>query len=245
MPVGTQDIVNFAALHAQQNTLSQTFADTGRIRVEGVLNDDAAEAVSAALKALDWRLVLRDGRGHHVDISPSEQKRMGGKALRALKSGAQKRGLSDFSYLYENYPLYDRIMQNMAVPDILKSVFSALSGDDFIAYMRSVTQKPIDYCDIQATRYRSGHLLTEHDDNVAGKYRHCAYVLSMCPNWQRKWGGNLEFLDGGGSVTDSFVPAYNALSVFAVPTPHRVSKVRPGVMASRYSLTGWMRERAG
>ncbi|WP_371396547.1 2OG-Fe(II) oxygenase family protein [Fretibacter rubidus] len=235
------DIINFAALSAQQKSLTGRFAAAGRIRIDNVLHDNVSMELLTALKVLDWRLVMNDAHGRHVDISPSEQKRLGAKAIRQLKTQAQKRALSQFSYLYENYPLYDRVQQKLPVPKILSEIFTALSHETFITYMREVTGKGIDYCDIQATRYRSGHMLTEHDDNVSGKNRHCAYVLSMCAGWQRKWGGNLEFLEPNQSITDTFVPQFNALSIFAVPVPHRVSKVRPGVLASRYSLTGWMR----
>ena len=235
------DIINYAALSAQQKSLTDRFEKTGRIRIETVLQDAVAEELLATLKTLDWRLAMNDVHGRHVDISPSEQKRLGAKAVRQLKSQVQKRALSQFAYLYENYPLYDRVQQKLPVPQVLGDIFLALSHNDFITYMHDITGKGIDYCDIQATRYRSGHMLTEHDDNVIGKNRHCAYVLSMCQNWQRKWGGNLEFLDKDQNVTDSFVPQFNALSVFAVPVPHRVSKIRSGVIASRYSLTGWMR----
>lgn len=237
------DIIDFDTIGAQAEALRAEFAQTGRMRIRDFLKAEVCADLHTTLRALDWRLVLNDAHGRHVDLPPSQQKRLGGKELRRLKHDAQKRSLSGFQYLYENYPLYDRIEGRQKVPAPLGDIYMALNDPAFIEPLGDMTAKPFDFCDIQATRYRAGHMLTDHDDNVAGKNRHCAYVLSVCPDWQRKWGGNLEFLDADGAVTERFTPGYNVLSVFSVPMAHRVSPVRKGVLASRYSLTGWLRSR--
>jgi len=47
----------------------------------------------------------------------------------------------------------------------------------------------------------------------------------------------------GSGIAQSFVPAFNALNLFAVPQPHSVGFVTPFAARRRYSVTGWLRGR--
>jgi len=128
------------------------------------------------------------------------------------------------------------------VPNLfLDTVLEALATPAFIGFARQVTgDSSINKVDAQATRYTAGHFLNLHDDaQYQGAQRRCAYVLNFTKDWRAEWGGLLQFLDGGGKVIDSFVPHFNSLSLFAVPTPHIVSYVAPFASAPRLSITGW------
>ena len=70
-----------------------------------------------------------------------------------------------------------------------------------------------------------------------------AYVLNMTPQWRWDWGGALLFSDRPGHVSEGYLPAFNALNIFAVPQPHLVEFVSPFAGAQRYSITGWFRSR--
>jgi Rps23 Pro-64 3,4-dihydroxylase Tpa1-like proline 4-hydroxylase len=94
--------------------------------------------------------------------------------------------------------------------------------------------------DGHATRYIAGHFLKDHADESPFERRRFAYVLSVTKDWTVDMGGLLHFMDAGGSVVDTFVPTFNALTIFAVPTPHAVSYVPPWVAGERLSLTGWL-----
>jgi len=61
--------------------------------------------------------------------------------------------------------------------------------------------------------------------------------------WSPTWGGQLQFLDGRDRVTGSYIPRFNALSVFTVPAAHHVSQVTNFAPKGRVSLTGWYRMR--
>ncbi|MBD8524978.1 2OG-Fe(II) oxygenase [Pseudoxanthomonas sp. CAU 1598] len=98
--------------------------------------------------------------------------------------------------------------------------------------------------DAQATRYLPGHFLTAHDDDGSptGQIRRVAYVLSLSERWHPDWGGLLNFYDGdSGQIQDTFVPAYNTLSLFTTPQYHAVSTVAPYAPLPRLSITGWLR----
>ncbi|MNN76656.1 hypothetical protein D3C81_1930560 [compost metagenome] len=91
------------------------------------------------------------------------------------------------------------------------------------------------------TRYLPGHFLNRHSDANPKTERLYAYVLNLSPGWRAEWGGLLQFLDEGGDITETFVPSFGALNVFAVPQMHAVSTVAPFAGGPRYSVTGWWR----
>lgn len=222
--------------------LQKTFRDTGRLQVRNFLKNESAEALRTSLGELPWRLVLNEN-GKHIDIHPVQIQQLGAKKVRLIKKAAQSRARQEFQYLYENYPVFDIANARGDLPEIIESVFKNLNGQDFRNQLSEMTGLPVDFCDIQATRYRPGHFLTTHDDGVEGKNRQLAYVLNLSQRWREGWGGCLKFTDKGGHVIDRYLPVFNSLSLFRVPQDHEVTRVRPSAKSSRVSLTGWFRTR--
>ena len=48
------------------------------------------------------------------------------------------------------------------------------------------------------------------------------------------------FHDGGGRTVQGFPPAFNLLTLFAVPQAHSLSMVTPASGGRRYAISGWM-----
>jgi len=218
----------------------------GRVVVPGVLRADVAFRLERALQEWpDWALVTRVG-GQHRDFDAREMARMDPARQGGFEELVGTEARKGFQYLYERWPLYDPEYDvALEVPD-LEAVRQMLGGGDFIGLARDVTgHDGIAFADGQLTRYRRGHFLTNHDDEVEGKHRIAAYVLGMTREWKPDYGGQLQFLgQDGASVVDVFVPAFNTLSIFSVPQPHLVSAVASFVQASRLSITGWLRQAA-
>jgi Rps23 Pro-64 3,4-dihydroxylase Tpa1-like proline 4-hydroxylase len=103
--------------------------------------------------------------------------------------------------------------------------------------------RSINYVDSQATRYKPGHFLTLHDDDVREKNRIAAYVLNLTPRWSPDWGVILQFIDRDGHIAEGYTPTFNALNVFRMPQLHSVSCVVPYAQVGRNSITGWLRVR--
>ena len=81
-----------------------------------------------------------------------------------------------------------------------------LNSPRFLEYARKLTGvKAISLVDAQATRYRANQFLNAHDDNVQGKNRIAAYVLSLTPDWNSDLGGILNFIDKDGHVAEGYV----------------------------------------
>jgi len=114
----------------------------------------------------------------------------------------------------------------------------------FIQLLRSVTGvSNIMAADAQATRYLPGHFLKRHNDQVANQSREVAYVLNLTKDWRSDWGGLLHFMDDRDRVTETYMPAFNTLTLFRVPMWHHVSYVSPAATEARYAITGWGQSR--
>ncbi len=232
---------------------SAAFARKGRIQLRGVLPTKTAQLVHGRVKALDWRLVLNEN-GQHIDLHKVQLDALGPEKVKLFKAQATARAATEFQYLYENFPVHDRLKNGhkngLGLDPVIAAVHAAFNSAAFREQLFTLTGERTDFCDMQATRYRSGHFLTSHDDGVEGKNRRLAYVLNLSKRWRAEWGGQLVFEDAfgqtgrqnGGQDEESLLPLFNALSLFRVPQPHHVSRVLPKAKSSRLSLTGWFRQ---
>jgi Rps23 Pro-64 3,4-dihydroxylase Tpa1-like proline 4-hydroxylase len=222
--------------------LSPTFASRRRVQVRDVLTRASASRLLECLQTeTTFNLVVNSG-DKVFDLPPSEQAKLSEANRRALALAADKGAQSGFQYIYENHRLTEAGEPYAIAGHFLAETVAFLNGDAFLSFVRETTGiSEIRIVDAQATRYRAGHFLTTHHDNVAGKNRLAAYVLNMTPIWRADWGGLLLFLDDAGNVSEGFVPSFNALNIFAVPQSHLVSQVSTFAGGARYAITGWLR----
>jgi Rps23 Pro-64 3,4-dihydroxylase Tpa1-like proline 4-hydroxylase len=225
------------------HALSKRFAEAGRLQIEDFLEPPDVKELAESLNALDWRLVLNSG-ARHVDLSAAQLGTMEPARQAAILKEVKKNAAHGFQYLYENWPVTDIAEAGELDHPMLKAVYDTLNGEAVRGFLQKVTGEATDFCDMQATRYSAGHFLTIHSDDQPDKNRKLAYVLGLTDGWSPTWGGQLQFLDARGGVTRCFVPRFNALSVFKVPTPHHVSQVSNFASKGRVSLTGWFRAKA-
>lgn len=222
------------------HALAQRFAEAGRLQIEDFLEAPDAKELAQGLDGLDWQLVLNSG-SRHVDIPAAQLAVMEPARQQAILAEVRKNAAQGFQYLYENYPVADIAEAGQLEHRELKTVYETLNSDAVRDFLKRVTGETVDFCDMQATRYSAGHFLTIHTDDAANKNRKLAYVLGLTDGWSPTWGGQLQFLDARRNVTRSYIPRFNALSVFKVPTPHHVSQVSNFAPFGRVSLTGWFR----
>ncbi len=220
--------------------LNPAFAARRRLHIPGFLETGSAEAVVAAMEAFDdWKVSVSAGgeffelplKGR-VAAEPGKQGWIDG----ARVDGAEPR----MQYIFDTRRL--DMEPEEAPRDAVTEVLDFLNGPDFLAFVRGVTgDERIDFADAQATRYRPGHVLTGHDDAAEGKNRLYAYVLNLTRDWRADWGGVLAFEGADGHIEEGFVPAFNALNLFAVPMRHAVTQVAGFAPRDRLSITGWLR----
>lgn len=224
------------------DALAEEFARTGRLHIRDFLVEEDAAALLQAMKARDdWLLVVnQDDKTFELDRAV--QGEMTPEQAAALEQAAFAGARYGFQFRYESIRVPDTEEERALSDDPLARFASFLSSPPVVALLRQIAGKPgIDFADAQATAYGPGHFLTAHDDNVAGKHRHAAYVYNLTPQWRADWGGLLMFHGADGHVDKALVPSFNALNIFAVPQPHSVSLVAPFAANRRYSITGWLR----
>lgn len=223
--------------------LAAQFIGRGRVHLPEFLVPPAAEQVHRYLaQSAEWSLVLHDGT--HVREATPEQRRHADEVWeREMAAFAYARAREGFEFLYEHRKVADDPRERAADAAPVARFVDFLNSPVFLEFARRLTGQPdIVRADAQATRYRPGDFLTQHDDfdKTGRKLRRAAYVFNLTPRWQPDWGGQLQFIGPDGHVSEAWVPRFNALNVFAVPQPHSVSIVAPFAVGARYSVTGWL-----
>ena len=222
--------------------VAPVFQKFGRTHIPGLFDRDSALAVFGALTAdVPWQTHYNEGRAVY-DVPSRQIDALSQVERDLLWRPIHERAALGFQYLYENFSMADHYARGEFLDLELMRVFEFLRSPAMLDFARRVTGiAEIATLDAQATRYRAGSFLTVHDDRDEDKGRVAAYVLNMTPRWRADWGGVLQFLDDDGHVAEGYVPAFNALNVFRVPSPHAVSLVAPFAGGPRLSITGWFR----
>jgi len=225
-----------------RSLLAARFTKRKRLHIPNVLNSNAASRLHRCLdKETTFNLVVNE-REKVFDLSQADQSRMSRIRMKALRTAADQGARWGFQFLYENHRMTDAGEPYRDPSHFLADVVVFLNGKDFLDFVHRVTgDSEIRFADAQATRYRPGHFLTTHNDDITGKNRRLAYVLNMTPAWRADWGGVLLFLDEQGNVSEGFSPTFNALNIFSVPQRHLVSQVATFAEGARYAITGWLR----
>jgi hypothetical protein len=226
--------------------LAERLAAEGRIRAADVLAPAAAGEVASALASAPWSRTFTVN-GKTYDVTLPDMAQTPADVLAAIDGAIGEGARTGFQYDFEAWRISDELeagRRRGGALAPLEAVYDLMNGAAFLAWIRELTGDPRPvYIDAQATRYRAGHFLSVHDDELAGKDRLYAYVLNLTAQWRPDWGGLLAFTTPDGHVREAYAPAFNALSLFTVPQPHCVTQVASYVTAERLSITGWIRGR--
>ena len=224
--------------------LAKRFEADGKLHIPDFLEESCAERFFQSLRGRDdWSLIVNQD-ANSFDLDRKAQAALSDEQRQALDQAVYAGARYGFQYRYEAIRVPDEEKDRRKLDDPLARFASFLSSPPVVELLREVTGKRgIDFADAQGTAYGPGHFLTAHDDEIAGKQRHAAYVFNLTPVWRVDWGGLLLFHGADGHVTRGFTPSFNALNIFAVPQPHSVSMVAPFAANRRYSVTGWLRGR--
>ena len=213
-------------------------AQRSRIQIPGFLQPAAADALARELaEAVPWQMAERSEgesrttpRGAYPDDA---------EFARLLQRG-YARAADSYQFAYDSYMLVKAAMEGWD-PDLLAhSVLRFFNTPQFIEFARHLADDPgITHATAQCTRYRPGHYLLPHEDLDVSEGRRYAFVVNLGRDWRPDWGGQLQFLDAGDAVVDTFLPRWNSLSLFRVPQRHQVTLVAPWAARPRHAITGW------
>ena len=229
------------APHHQAGAYAAEFQRRGRVQIPQFLREEDAQRLYRALaQRVRWNLTVL----HDVprDLTPEKWAQL----TEAQKAHINQEVIEAAKHRFEGRYCTIRLSNHGEpyggdIPE-LAALTRFLNGEPYLAFTRAVTgREDIALTDAQGTLYTPGDFLLEHDDSNTPRRHLAAYILNLTPRWKAEWGGLLQFLDGEGRVSETFVPAWNAINILKVPQPHFVSFVAPYATAGRYSVTGWMR----
>jgi SM-20-related protein len=214
-------------------------ARRSRVQIPGWLAGSTADTLHDCLDGLAFDLALRTAEGARTVHAP-ELAAGGPAGEAALLAEAQRFACADYAFAYDAWHMVSAYKSGREPGLPLHGLLEFLNSPEYIAFVRALTDEPrIRRASAQATRYRPGQFLKYHTDIDSREGRLYAYVINLTRDWQADWGGLLQFIDASGAVVDTFLPRYNALSLFRVPQGHAVSLVAPWARTPRLSITGW------
>jgi SM-20-related protein len=221
--------------------LAERFARDRRIVIDDILDPAAAEALYQCLvRDVPWEVVFRRDT-QVITLTQRDLERLPRPELDQLMAGVQRQAQTDFQFLYWKFSMVDAYRRQVLPQLLTHRLLESLAAAETLALLRQITGfADIQRVDAQATLYRPGNFLTEHTDDHDDAYvRRAAYVIQLCKDWKPDWGGLLHFVNARNEVTQTFVPRFNSMALFAVPQPHVVSMVAPFAPGPRFGVTGW------
>jgi SM-20-related protein len=216
----------------------RTLAERSRVQIPDVLQPSAAEAFAEELSTrIPWHLAERSEgvsrttpRGAYPD--PETYARM-------LERG-YARAAESYQFAYDSYMLVKAAREGWDPALLVHGLLRFFNTQEYIQFARYLGDDPaITHTTAQCTCYRPGHYLMPHDDQDVAEGRRYAFVINLSRDWHPDWGGQLQFIDGAGTVLETFMPRWNSLSLFRVPQGHQVTLVAPWAARPRYAVTGW------
>ena len=218
------------------------YARDGMVQVPDLLEAESAEWLELALEHdTPWHLSLNTREGGRM-LSPEEMTAMGREALGAQIQSALADGQKGFSFVYLTYPIIQAFLNRRDPGHATHALLQFFNDAPFMNFARAVTgEVGATKIDAQATWYRPGDFLTQHDDTGEGE-RRAAYTLGLARDWRPDWGGQLLFHDDAGDITRGFKPSFNVWTVFKTPRMHSVAPVAAYAGGRRRSVTGWLRD---
>ncbi|MGV8940795.1 MAG: 2OG-Fe(II) oxygenase [Lysobacter sp.] len=214
-------------------------AKHGRVQIPDFLQEEAADTLhNCLLNQVPWLTAERGQPDRVVAEGGGEGEKMRGMDEVYARAG------EGFHFIYDRYLMVEAMKYGRDPELVLHVVLAFFNSPEFLDFIRGFTGDPeLDMVGAQATRYRPGQFLRNHNDQHVDERRRYAYVVNLSRDWQADWGGLLHFSDESGTPVDSYLPRFNSLSLFRVPMDHHVGIVAPWAAQPRLSITGWWHAR--
>lgn len=219
-------------------SLSATFQREGRVLIRNFFDPVVIDALARAVDGIDWSLSFRDAGGDRL-LSGEQLSQLNPEQRAALADGIHKLAGQEFQFSFYTDSLVAAAKRGDS--DLLARFMRWMADEQFMVKIREISGvQEINRVYAQATMYTRGSFLVVHDDHVDNEDRRLAYVINLTRHWRADWGGALSFCAPDGSISESFFPHFNSLSLFRVPQSHFVSYVPPFAQGERTAITGWL-----
>lgn len=221
--------------------LTARYRSAGRIQIREFLETKSAEAMLDELHGLPWGMAYNDGP-RTIELNAALVAQLDDRQAQQIMAGIRARAREQYQFLYSYYPLLSAYFTPGIARRTIFDFYEFINSDAVLDLVRTITGLDrIRWADGQATWFKPGHFLKAHTDKVPAEGRLAAYVMNFTTDWDRDWGGFLQFFDGRGDIEQAIKPAFNALNIFTIPVLHSVSMVSTYVTSKRLAVTGWFR----
>ena len=209
----------------------------GFLRIEDFLDVKFAERIHACLVGeVDWDLACRINGESKKIKNCNDVTDLSDQYKDELKANSE-----DFQFIYNSYMMVTAYIENKTPDLFLNRLLEFLNSPETVSFFKKLTNnQAIKKLNAQATRYKVGHYLTQHNDHDDVEDREYAYVIGLTEDWRPEWGGLLHVINENDEIIKTFVPKFNTLTIFKVPQNHYVSYVNPLAKRDRLSITGWL-----
>lgn len=221
--------------------LGKAYARKNRVQIRDFLSVEAAQKVHEDLLALPWGLAYNVGT-EVVQLHAHVVEQLDDRQAAEIMRGIRERARTQYQFLYAFYPILTAYFSPRVRRHGIFSFYELINSEPVLEMIRQVTGlEEIRWADGQATWFKPGHFLKAHNDEQHAEGRVAAYVMNMAPEWDRDWGGFLQFFEADDNIEQALKPSFNTLNIFTIPMMHSVSMVSTYVTEKRLAVTGWFR----
>jgi len=219
--------------------LAKAYKVNKRLQIPDFLETATADKIYQVLTTkTPWQFSYNDGK-KALWQDPKEFEMKIGRRLREMTANIFEAAAGGkFQYVRFARPLGENQTGMKPLDPALVDVYDFLNGKEVKAFVKAVTGKTVKEADAEVHWYQNDHFQTCGNGTERGKKSGIGFSLNLAWDWTADWGGNTLFYDQTGNVEELFIPGYNSLEIFEIPTTHSISTVATYAPSHRLSITG-------
>lgn len=186
---------------------------------------------------LSWHLAAGGGDRAWVSARGAYPE---GAAYQQIAMHAHDQAQRGHQYLHDCYAPDDGRGEDESVGLAIDAVPDSFNSAEFLSRIRMLTgDTALSGVTAQAIRLRPGQFLLPETPATTEDGRRYAYLLHLSPVWRAEWGGLSQSIDDQGDIEETFLPRWNALTVFRLPQRRQVTLVAPWAHRPQYAIGGY------
>jgi Rps23 Pro-64 3,4-dihydroxylase Tpa1-like proline 4-hydroxylase len=219
--------------------LAKAYKGKKRLQIPDFLEASEADQLYEVLTLkTPWQITYNDGKkAIWIDVKEMENKI--GRRIREMTNlifGNATKG--DFQYIRYARLLKENQTGMRPLDPVLVEIYDFLNGKDVSGFIKAVTGKSIKEADAEAHWYNNDNFQTVGDGVHLSAKASIGFTLNLAKNWRADWGGITLFTGQDQHIAEVFIPKFNSLEIFEIPTNHFISMVTHYAGDFRISIAG-------
>lgn len=194
--------------------LAKHYKEHGWVHIPNFLDPEQAEAVYRSIfdDVKWWYVFMLNGErrwltGQEYEALPRRQKT---EALQSIYAA----GRDGHSYFHLAYPMKESRELKWDPEMFLQDYFDYLDGDDFAAFINSITgKKDAKNLSCEATWFRRDYFRTSYTNLDDSEKATVGFLIDFTKDWKADWGGLTHIHDKDGNLEKAIVPSFNSITI--------------------------------